>query len=505
MAIDLHGFVTPEQDFQGLDKLNYNLQRKNAMAAQAAKDASAKKTASTKFFSNYLDDKQKFTGTKYDPYNHELYSEAIGQAMDLVKQGVNDTDILAAINPLVNKIGQYTQNAQQYALTKKQAMDTVGKIRGVDAQRFSDAYDKLAWEGKDPTQVDPNGNYADQILRTGDIYNDEGFREHFEKSKRNSITENIQRTNSKGGTTRSMEKISAESYLVPDYDQKGDFVGMVPKYQTIQDGGKDLIGKFHTDKGMVDAPIRALDDGEFDILPPSSQAYALQEARKFATEKGIPVGDKRVELLAKSIAYDKMKPFQSVTHETIDNKKDAPAPRYTFNMGGGKETQGDKKIRVMTEDTKTSLDKEPLTEDGKIAVDEYMGGVKYLIGGKGTQEYQEGLLYDPKDHTFTFPNPETGQPKTVSFEKFKSMATSANPNTDMNFIEAFRNYKRNSGEQNVSAETSKPEPTGFLKTTKSFFDRIVNGKPPEKATQPKQKASAPKSLAERMKEAQQKK
>jgi len=489
MAIDLRGFVTPEQDFQGLDKLNNNLQRKSAMAAQASKDAEAKKTASTKFFSNYLDDKAKFTGTKYDPYTHELTANALSQAMDLVKQGVNDTDILAAISPLVNKASQYTQNAQQYALTKKQAMEKIGKVRGIDAQRFSDAYDKLAWEGKDPTQVDPNGDYADKILRTGDVYNDEGFREHFEKSKRNSITENVQRTNSKGGTIRNMEKISAESYLVPDYDQKGDFVGMVPKYQVIQDGGKDLIGKFHTDKGMVDAPIRALDDGEFDRLPPSSQAYALQEAKKFATEKGIPVGDKRVELLAKSIAYDKMKPFQSVTYETVDNKKDAPAPKYTFNMGGGKETQGDKKMRVMTEDTKTSLDKEPLTEDGKIAVDEYMGGVKYLIGGKGAQEYQEGLLYDPKDKTFTFPDPETGRPKTVSFEKFKSMATAANPNSDINFIEAFRNYKRKGTEKSVSAEPIKPEPTGYLKSTKALFDRIVNGKPPEKATQPKPKAA----------------
>jgi len=488
MALDLRGFVTPEQDFQGLDKLNNNLHRKNAMAAQASKEAEAKKTASTKFFSNYLDDKAKFTGTKYDPYTHELTTNALSQAMDLVKQGVNDTDILAAISPLVNKASQYTQSAQQYSLNKKQALERIKGVQGIDPQKFSDAYDKLAWEGKDPTQVDPNADYADQALRGADVYNNEGFQEHFKNAKRNTTVENVQRTNARGGTTRNQEEISGETYLVPDYDKKGDFAGMVPKYQTIQDNGQELIGKFHTDKGMVDAPIRALDDSEFNRLPNAAKAFAIQEARRYAKEKNIPMVDSRVEFLAKSIAYDELKPLQSVTHKTVEQVKANPAPRITVNVGG-KETQGEKKTRVMAEDTHAALNKEPLTEDGKIAVDEYMGGVKYLIGGKGAQEYQEGLLYDPKNKTFTFPDPETGQPKTVSFEKFKSMATSANPNTDMNFIEAFRNYKRKSGEQSESAEPSKPEPTGFLKTTKSFFDRVVNGKPPEKATQPKQKAA----------------
>jgi len=238
MPIDVRGFTIPESDMQGLDRLTNNVERRNVMQQRAAQEAESKKAASTKFFANYLDDKDKFTGTKYDPYTHALTSDALNQAMELVKGGANDSDILAAISPLVNKASVYTQNAQQYALKKKEALDHIKGIQGIDAQKFSDAYDNTAWAGKDPTQVDPNGNYADQVLSNADVYTPEGFQEHFKNAKRNTTVENVQRTNARGGTTRSQEEISGETYLVPDYDAKGDFVGMVPKYQTLQDDGK---------------------------------------------------------------------------------------------------------------------------------------------------------------------------------------------------------------------------------------------------------------------------
>jgi len=103
MAVDIRGFVTDEQDFDGLNKLTNNLERKTAMQRQLDKEAESQKASSTKFLTNYLDDKDKFTGTKYDPNIHEYVGTALNQGMDLIRKGADINDIMMAITPLVNK------------------------------------------------------------------------------------------------------------------------------------------------------------------------------------------------------------------------------------------------------------------------------------------------------------------------------------------------------------------------------------------------------------------
>src|SRR6478736_1518707 len=129
MPLNVEKFVTPEQKFAGLYETADTIKQKHYHDEQLRfreedrrQTADAKRAASSRFFANYLDPKDKFTGTKFDPKVYSLLNDAKTQAYDLAKQGADDTDILAAINPLVAKVDNYTQVAKTINEQKKAAL-----------------------------------------------------------------------------------------------------------------------------------------------------------------------------------------------------------------------------------------------------------------------------------------------------------------------------------------------------------------------------------------------
>ena len=87
MALPVDRFVTPEQDFAGFQQVGDTMQRNRIREEkqqedlrQEEKERMGKTAASMRYFANYLDPKDRYTGTYYDPKMNEYLGEAISQA-----------------------------------------------------------------------------------------------------------------------------------------------------------------------------------------------------------------------------------------------------------------------------------------------------------------------------------------------------------------------------------------------------------------------------------------
>lgn len=437
MAVDVRGFVGEPDEFAGLYRVSNDLERKKAQQQQLKKESVARQDASTKFVTNYLDDKAKFTGTKYDPYTHELTAKALNQAMELIQKGASDTEVLTAINPLVDKAARYSNNAQLYSQNKKQALDRVKGVNGIDLQKLADQMDKSAFEGKDISEVDPTLDYADMVLRNGDVYNTDSFDEYKKNAKWVPMDGygTVKYTDAKGKMNKSKIEITAPEFATSEKDADGNHIGFVPKFKYVNDGDIALLHDF----GKGNEKVRVLTDDAFSGLPDASKAFLRQEAHKYADQHGKDYTDPSVGLLAKAIGYTVLKSRTSGSFKPVTETKEAPAPRISINM------PSESAVRTQTSinDLHKSLDNEGVNSEGKIDVSQYVNGVTFLTNSKGKRISQPNVFFDPKDKTFTYTD-DDGKKETVSFEKFKSIATPVNGASDIKFIEGFRSYNRNS-------------------------------------------------------------
>lgn len=360
MAADFQDFVTPEQEFKGLYAIGDTVakqrereQRKAAGLAQAQQEAKTKKDASVKFFANYLDKKDKFTGTNYDPKKFELVDNTLAEAMSLIEKGASESEIMTSIQPKLATISKYDAVSQKYAADKKAILAELGKQKGIDINKVSEVMDEMAFYDIDPTtgerkekedylSINPSGQYwADLALREGDVYSSEGFDEFADKAQKTSSLQSVKTVDEKGKTVFGKAEIEGQSYLVPEYDGK-DFKDLVPKYTIATDAGNEHIKEWQTDNGAVAAPIRLLDEEIFKSLQPSQLAYVRQEARKYAKEQGMKLDSQQVENLAKAIAYDELNSPTRKAKKTkfISEQIEAKAPTTNVSVRVGSGTDG---------------------------------------------------------------------------------------------------------------------------------------------------------------------
>lgn len=330
MPVDVSGFVTPEQNFGGLYKLSQNVEQKRLRDEELQRQQQSKKISSDKYFTNYLDPKDRFTGTKFDPEVNKLLGEALQQAYDLSAKGVNDTEIFTAISPLVNKVNDYSQKAQAINAQKKQAIELLKGHKGIDLNKFSSEFDNTVFGGdkmKDLSSIDPNFNYADEVLKNGNIYNNEGFDDYVAKSGKNTTVEDVSVYNKDKSMRRTKAEMTMPSFMISEKDERGAHTDFVPKYDIATDGDQPIMHDFLNKEGITEtAPVRLVSQDVFNSLPPNTKMYLRQEAKKYAQENNIDVSSPAVENFAKALAYDELKRSakQYSTLKEIQTQKAAP-------------------------------------------------------------------------------------------------------------------------------------------------------------------------------------
>lgn len=205
---------------------------------------------------------------------------------------------------------------------------------------------------KDIADIDHEANYADMVLRNGDVYNNEGLTEFVKTAGKEKVVKDLKIYDASGRLKHTKGEYIAPNFMVSDKDQRGAHIGFVPDYDVVSDEGNPLMFDWKTENGTVKAPIRKVKDYVFDALPTSAKAYILQEARKYAQAHGRNVNEKQVENLAKVIAYDEIggsSKLSSTVSELYEAKPSTYEVKNYWNVplsggsGGGekkKENQG---------------------------------------------------------------------------------------------------------------------------------------------------------------------
>ena len=164
-GLDLSGFVTPEQNWSGLEKVTEGLQRSNARNQQLAYEQQGRQAATSKFLTDYLDPKEHLTGTNYDPQIVSGFHDILQQAQSLATKGAPTADIMMAIGPSVSRLNDYSTKAK---LINTQIKDSVSKLKpytGYNPEAIEQEAKKQAFYGpdgklKDISTIDPNEDYV---------------------------------------------------------------------------------------------------------------------------------------------------------------------------------------------------------------------------------------------------------------------------------------------------------------------------------------------------------
>ena len=460
MALQVDRFVTPEQDFAGLYRYSGRLEQNRLRQEQEKQAAAGRKAASDKYFANYLDPKEWFTGTVADGVIHNMIGEALGQAFKLSADGASDNQIFTAISPIVNRANEYSAKAKNIQLQKKQALDIVGKRKGVDVIKFSNEFDDEVFMETDPitgvkkmrdlSLIDPSQNYADKVLSTRDVFNTEGFDEFISKSK--SVTGNLSTklTDAKKGMRAVKLSVTAPEYMEPVIVNGVFQQRFQPRHEVFTDNGEvveepefDIDGNpvIGSNGKQSKTPVKMVTKDDWGPLlrNPGTGAYLRQEVKKYANKLGVDPAGPQAEHFGRALAWkliDQSTQSRGTYSEAVEQK----AQPIIINNNSG-----------TTSKTPTQIDlrEYPDVAGGGKDITNLMQGVKVTGLPNGKTLLAEKVYYNPTNQRVTFKEyaerDESGAiitgggEKTVSLTTFLQNIKSNNPGTDMKFLEGLRN------------------------------------------------------------------
>lgn len=357
MSLDVKGFVTPEQNFEGMyrtaDTMRENKllqERKAQQEYERQKEEKGKTAASMRYFANYLDPKDRYTGTYYDPKMNELLGDALSQAYDLAGKGAGEVEILTAISPLVNKANIYQQKAKMYSDGKKQFLDSLKQQKGYNTANLGKYMDEVAFDGQNIDDVDPTDilGFANKAFQKygSQITTDEALNDYIKKLPTSQITSDVISYNSRGGRQRNKAMIDMPNIF--QQEEENGVSTFVPKYDKATDFGEDIVGTFEDGKGgKVDAPVRLLDEKVFDSIINDNPAIKhrvesmVQDALnsgEYKDGKGnvLSLTSPQAKNLGRALLYDELKNKSEIKRNIIQETKPAQVRNTTVvNMPGG--------------------------------------------------------------------------------------------------------------------------------------------------------------------------
>jgi len=188
------------------------------------------------------------------------------------------------------------------------------------------------------------------------------------------------------------------------------------------------------------------------IAIPTKHSLHTVKSPCHAKEKNIPLSDSRVEFLAKSIAYDELKPLQSVTHKTIEQQKENPIKIYTGSSN--KPTLTEKKQAASQDRLYKTLDSRKIDDTGNIEISDIFNGVAVIRNSKGEKINQGQVFYNPSSKMITYYDGKKATSKPIY--EIATIAEPANPNVDINMISSLDGYERKSDlKENNTAKANK--------------------------------------------------
>lgn len=351
MALNLDGFYTPEQSFDGLSRIGDKMERRAVLQQRMDEQRVGRRAAAGKFLQDWLDPKQHLTGTNYDPQIISGFNTLLQEGAELARQGADINTMMMALGPKVDNLSQYSSTAK---LINQRLKDQLSKIKpnsGYDIPKLEEVSRKMAFYNQDGTfkdieTVDPNVDYVSEAVKfyPDQVTTDAGFDEFVKNSQKFSNTKDITQYDRAGGMNRKRVKITAPNWLTPDVDEKGVTVGMVPRFQIALEDGKPLEHTFEGEGGKVTkAPVRLLDEREFKSLlsnNPGTADFIRGQVKK--ANPDIDLNSPQANMLARAIAYDELKRRMpgSIEDVEVNDKPSAAQIRVNLGLGSGSKGSG---------------------------------------------------------------------------------------------------------------------------------------------------------------------
>lgn len=458
MAVNANNFILKYPEWEGLDKLAGNLERRAIKKEERDQQALARKQASATFLDNYLDPKQYLSGTAYDPMIVKGIQNAKIEGAKLASQGVDAATMMMALGPLVNQLSDYSIRAKT---VNAQVDDTIKNMKasgyeGYDFAKLKDTALQQAFFNTDPqtgqpvldpTKADPSVNWAAKAIDASpELVTTGGDLDAFAKqSPMNKSLSDIRTFDQTGKESRQKVHMTGQNWLVPDENEKGETVGMVPKYEIATDGGQPLMHTFKDEAGKdVSAPVRMLDEALYDSMVKSKPGVndyfrGLVKTDLEKLGKDIPLNSPEAKRMARTFAYDELKRRKTSSIENaevqgkpsaaqvnlnvqsspqglqfIEDRAEATARGRTSVTGmPGERTKGTNVFQaignVMTNKPEF-LEGDVVPVNGKNVIDVTAampgGGLKK---GIGEDEKYKSVYYDPKDRNLIVETQETGK------------------------------------------------------------------------------------------------
>lgn len=341
MALDLGGFYTPEEQFEGLNKITNRLDKNNLLAQKRAEEKRSQLSSASKFLTDYLDPKDSLTGTNYDPQIVAGFNELLQEGASLAREGADINTLLMALGPKVNKLNQYSTKAKLLNQHLKDQLSKIPKNSGYDISALEREAKKSAFYNEDGTFKDINDVDIDRDWVTETVKNkpdlvttDAGFDEFVKNSQKFVNTEDVTRYTPIGGMSRKKVKITSPNWLQSDLDEKGVFTGLVPKYEIAMDAGNPVMANFETDGEEKLAPVRMFDKKEFDSLMgsrPDIADYVRGQVKKYNPK--IDLNSPQAEMLARSFVYDELNRRKAGGVEEMEVIDKPSAQQIKINLG----------------------------------------------------------------------------------------------------------------------------------------------------------------------------
>lgn len=284
MPLDLSGFKNEPNQWAGLFHVADQMEKRKLRQDQLDLQKQTKRAAAGSFLQKYLDPKDMLTGTDYDPMLLQGLEALSQTGSQLAYAGADPTMLMMALGPGVNKLSSYATNAKN--INKRIDEQLKGmKDSGMAGYNYSalkqealkNAFYKTDDKGQsqmDPDNFDPSVDYVAQAIQKNPlaVTTEDVFDEFAKKAEKKTTTADVTSYTPAGTTFRSKADLTAAGYMVPEtvWDPKagksGEHVttGFVPKYEVAKDRGNELLFDFQKDGKTTRAPIRLLDEQEYD-------------------------------------------------------------------------------------------------------------------------------------------------------------------------------------------------------------------------------------------------
>lgn len=375
MAIDVSGFVSKPQEFEGLYRAGETLERRKLRDAQLAEQRDGRIAATSKFLTNYLDPKDRLTGTNYDPEIVNQLQSTLQQGAELASKGASTADILMALGPQVNKINEYSTKAKLINQNIKSQLDKIKGYGGYNIAALEDEAKKAAFQDangglKDIATVDPSTNWISEVIKNNpeNVTTSAGLDDFVKKTPVATYSRTAQTSyagrskNVKYETTHPFwEDLATNDKGEIATDAAGNPIGLdVVGSTMIGDDGKPMINP------ETNQPYRVMDKNHFSAIMshnPDVADYVRGQVHKHFKEAGadkIPEeGSPQWDMMARSILGDELKTRSKSSFKTLEQEKQT-APSVKIDIAQNPE------LLEATRDYHNATRKSPTGDSGKV-------------------------------------------------------------------------------------------------------------------------------------------